>query len=86
MARNIRQAENQQREIKKQALPSLPKLYVAVLSMTMRSWSRPVEKVARDVLTPMVGELPAFYKATTTLTAAGALAALSNGKSQNRND
>ena len=26
MARNIRQAENQQREIKKQALPSLPKL------------------------------------------------------------
>ena len=27
LARNIRQPENQQREIKKQALPSLPKLY-----------------------------------------------------------
>ena len=47
-----------------------------MLAMTMRSWSRPVENVARDVLRPIVGELPAFYKLTTTLTAAGALAAL----------
>jgi hypothetical protein len=50
--------------------------YVAVLAMSLRSWSRPVENVARDVLRPIVGELPAFYKLTTTLTAAGALAAL----------
>ena len=50
--------------------------YVTVLAMTMRSWSRPVEKFARDVLRPIVGDLPAFYKVTTALAAGGALAAL----------
>ena len=50
--------------------------YVAVLAISLRSWSRPVEKVLRDVLKPIVGDLPAFYKLTTTLAAGGALAAL----------
>ena len=50
--------------------------YVAVLAMSLRSWSRPVEKVLRDVLKPIVGDLPAFYKVTTSLAAGGALAAL----------